>query len=320
MKVAIALQDGFTDAGLSIALDVLRAANSLCRLAKRREPFEILVCAPTRRGVLTASSLRLSGTATYEDIESADALLVPGTWMESERELMSWLESKPFFRMVDIVRATRARGAMVLSSCSGTFAVGQSGILDGLSATTTWWLAPFFQRAFPKVALDASKAIVAHRHVVTAGAVFAQADVCLHLVRQKAGPEIARRVTRYLLLDEHSGQAPYMAIEQLLSDDPLLRAAEKRIRNHPGVLSVPDLAREIGASERTLARRVRSALSTSPGRWIRRVRAESAAQMLETTKLGVEEVADRAGFGSAAALRRELRDLVGRTPRALRRP
>ncbi len=320
MRVSIVVARGLTDAGLSIALDVLRAANSICQRLGRRRPFVVTVCSHDGRPVRTAAGLRLGGLSRFSVAARAEALLVPGTWLETDADAARWMKGPEFRRLVEVVQRARRGGALLLGSCTGVFVLGAAGVLDGQVATTSWWLAQGFGRACPLVKLDPSRALVVQPGVVTAGAVFAMADLALHLVRTVVGPQVASLVTRYLLLDEHPAQTPYMALTQLTADDEVLRRAERWLREHlkePFVLAT--LAKAVGASPRTLARRVKAALATSPGRWVRRVRAEEALRLLETTALPIERVAEAVGFGSGLALRRAVRARSGTTPREARR-
>ena len=57
----------------------------------------------------------------------------------------------------------------------------------------------------------------------------------------------------------------------------------------------------------------------SPAAWLTRQRVEHARLLLETTDLSVDEVARRAGFGTAVSLRAHLRAAVGVAPLAYRR-
>ena len=323
MRISILVGPGATDSGLSIALDVLRAANAIhqrsARSAARRPPFEVSVVSSDGRPVTLASGLRVGGLVAARHAARADVWMVPGTWAETEADVERWLRGPAFAAQARVVERAAARGARLYGSCTGAYVVASTGVLDEHEATTSWWLTGPFLRAFPRVTLDVRRALIAHRHAATAGAVLAQADLALHLVRTTLGPSIASQVTRYLLLDEHAAQAPYMAVSQLRADDPLLHRAESYLRRHLDQVSgVPELARAIGTSPRTLARRTQLALGVSPGRWLRRLRVEAAAHRLETTHTPVEEVAEQVGLGSAATLRRELRRELGRSPRELR--
>jgi transcriptional regulator GlxA family with amidase domain len=72
-------------------------------------------------------------------------------------------------------------------------------------------------------------------------------------------------------------------------------------------------------SSRTLSRRFRERVGTTPAHWITTARVRRAQRLLETTDLSVEEVAAEAGFGSAAVLREHFGDMVGTSPLTYRR-
>jgi len=72
-------------------------------------------------------------------------------------------------------------------------------------------------------------------------------------------------------------------------------------------------------SSRTFARRFRDASGTTPMQWLSRQRVLHAQRLLETTDLPVERVAERSGFGTAAALRMQFRRVAGTSPLAYRR-
>jgi transcriptional regulator GlxA family with amidase domain len=71
-------------------------------------------------------------------------------------------------------------------------------------------------------------------------------------------------------------------------------------------------------SVRTFTRRFREETGVSPARWLTGQRVRHARHLLETTDLGVEEVARRSGFGTAVSLRQHLHAAVGVAPLAYR--
>src|SRR6201985_1336474 len=87
--------------------------------------------------------------------------------------------------------------------------LAEAGLLDGREATTTWWLSPLFRQRYPRVALDESRMLVPTDIGVTAGAAMGHLDLTLWLIR-RASPELAALVSRYLLADLRSLQAPYI--------------------------------------------------------------------------------------------------------------
>ena len=66
-------------------------------------------------------------------------------------------------------------------------------------------------------------------------------------------------------------------------------------------------------------RRFREETGQSPGVWVTQQRIRHAQHLLEATDLPVDQVATRAGMGTAASLRQHLRATVGVSPSAYRR-
>jgi len=79
-----------------------------------------------------------------------------------------------------------------------------------------------------------------------------------------------------------------------------------------------DLAAHANVSERTLARRFRSETGLSPLKWLLYQRVDMAHQLLETTDLTMDRIAERSGLGSPDPLRHHFVARVGVTPSAYR--
>jgi transcriptional regulator GlxA family with amidase domain len=318
-RIAVLIAQDFTDSGLSVTLDVFRCANALALRSGQKAPFTVSVVSAHGGSVRAASGLVVSSTKSVRAAARADVVLVPGLWVEDAAAMDSALERADVRRLVGALRSAHARGAVVGSSCGGTFLLAEAGALDGLSGTTAWWLAPHLRQRRPQVRVDATRALIVEGRVLSAGAVFAQADLALYVVSRFAGPSLARRCARVLLLDVHPSQAPYMAIGYLSANDPCLRRAETWVREHLAEdFDIARLARAAGTSPRTLARRLAASVGVSPIAFVQRLRVESAVHLLRTTRLSLEEIAARVGYSDPNALRRLIRRETNETPRELR--
>ena len=83
-------------------------------------------------------------------------------------------------------------------------------------------------------------------------------------------------------------------------------------------ISIPEAARAIGMSERTLQRATQRVLGTSPVRFVQDMRVEQAAHLLRTTDLSLEAISRQVGYEHANTLRVLLRERTGQTIRTLR--
>ena len=95
-------------------------------------------------------------------------------------------------------------------------------------------------------------------------------------------------------------------------------AAREYIRTHTD-FSVRELARHLGISESGVYALFRETLGRTPVEEKNRIRADRAMELLITTDLSVESVAERLGFSSAAYLRKVLWAVHGKTPREIRK-
>jgi len=324
--VLILALDGVSDGAVGITLDVLGAAERIDALGllpgrRRGRALEARVVSLDGRDVRTMSGRKLTvdGKATLRGRSRDDILVVPGLGLDIPSEIDAALESDEVARALDFIRRAVALGLTVAASCSATYLLAAAGVLDGGTATTTWWLASDFTRRFPAVDVQVDSMVVTHRRVVTAGSAFAHADLMLTVLARARGPSMARLVSRFLVVDDRPSQARYMIATHLRADDAAVRRAERYVREHIGdAVSVEELARAAGTSGRTLARRLQKHLGTTPLRFIQRLRVERAVHLLETTVESVDAVASRVGYSDAAAFRRILRRETGRSPREFR--
>jgi transcriptional regulator GlxA family with amidase domain len=209
--------------------------------------------------------------------------------------------------------------ALMSAACIGTFVMAESGLLDQQRATTTWWLSPLFRQRYPAVRLDESLMIVKSGRYVTAGAALSHMDLALWLIRS-ASPQLAALTARYLIVDSRPSQSAYALTDHLTHSDPVVQRFElwARSRLKQG-FSLDAAAKASGASKRTLARHMQSALGRSPLAYFQSLRVERAVHLLKTTQASVDEVAAKVGYADGATLRALLRRRLNVGIRELRR-
>lgn len=315
VRVSILVLDGVFDTGLSVVLDTLETANGLAESNKRFSPYQVTVCglgskARTHHG-LDVSLARADRRAR------PDLVIVPALGAKTVPEIENALARRDVADAAELLAAWEKAGARIAGACTATFVLAASGILDGASATTTWWLSPLFRERFPSVALDESQMIVESARVVTAGAALAHLDLALFLVRQQS-PSLAHTTARYLVFDARPSQAAFVMPDHLAHDDPLVGRFEKWARAHLADFTLAAAARHVGASERTLERRFRAILGRTPLEYVQDLRVELALHRLRTTRQTIEQIAESVGYADGATLRTLLRKKTGRALRDLR--
>jgi len=218
---------------------------------------------------------------------------------------------------VSALRAAAERGARMVSICTGAFILGEAGVLDGRRSTTHWAYTDRLARRFPKTRVDARVLYVDEQTVLTSAGMLSGIDLCLHIVRVDHGAETANTIARRMVVAPHrdGGQAQY--IEQpvpVTRDSTLQRIQAWALERLAEPLTVEGLARYANTSARNLTRRFNAELGITPLKWLQRERVRLAQRLLEQTEVPVQRIAERAGFGSSIALRRQFAEVVGTTP------
>jgi AraC family transcriptional activator FtrA len=245
-------------------------------------------------------------------LSKADTIVIPG-WRDPDEA--------PPARLVRALVAAHRRGARLVSVCSGVFVLAATGLLDGRGATTHWRYIERLRRAFPEILLQPDVLYVDEGDVLTSAGSAAGIDLCLHIVRKDFGTVTANKVARRLVVSPHreGGQAQF--IERPVGEEgnrwlsQLLEWVEGRLREP---ITVGELALRARMSKRTLSRRFAETTGLSPLEWMTSLRVKLARDLLETTKLSVEEIGERCGFGSAATLRHHFRERVRVSPTSYR--
>jgi len=264
-------------------------------------------CTETPGPVPTTGGYPISVSRGLSALDTADTVIIPG-WLP--------VDEPPTDAVRGALLRAHARGARLVTICSGVFALARTGLLDGRSATTHWTRVERLRREFPRVRVEPERPYVDHGDVATSAGAGAAFDLCLRLVRTDHGAAYAALLARHMVLPQRAAgplrypPPPGNALHGLLT------WAEQRLDT---ALSVDDLAGYLGVSPRTLARRFADELGTSPGAWLLARRVAAARTLLEETDLPVESIAARVGLGSAVNLRRRFRAETGTTPGAYRR-
>jgi LacI family transcriptional regulator len=108
--------------------------------------------------------------------------------------------------------------------------------------------------------------------------------------------------------------------DSMVIDDMDVIAAVRYIREHASTpISTPQVVEHVAVSRRKLEKRFQAVLRRTIGEEIDRVQTRRAAELLHGTRLKMEDVAEKSGFGSARAFQRIFRRVMGSSPSHYRR-
>jgi transcriptional regulator GlxA family with amidase domain len=312
-RVAVLVLDGVAAFDLGTPSQILGAARSVTG----ERLYDVRTCTATGGPVRTSGGFSVIPDYGPSILDDAATVIIPGV------HGTCMVDGVPVLPDIEIEALRRIpSGARVVSICTAAFALALIGRLDGRPATTHWAYADQFMRMYPNVRLNPDVLFVDDGDVLTSAGVGAGVDLCLHLVRRDFGSEIANRAARSSVMPpwRDGGQAQYIVRHVPHPTGSTTAAARDWAVAHlDAPLDLAAMAREARMSIRTFTRRFRDETGLSPAAWLIRQRVEQARLLLETTDLSIDEVARRAGFGTAVSLRSHLRAAVGVAPLAYRR-
>jgi len=317
MQIFVLALDGVFDTGLTVMLDALGIANRFAAQQVGRALSVEVTIVGVRKKVRSGHGLAIPVKAVSSS-QRPDWVVVPALNTSTPERLIPALERRDVIDAKHQLRIWHAQGAYIAASCIGTFLLAETGLLDGGEATTTWWLGPLFRQRYPKVLLDESRMLVPSGRIVTAGAAMGHLDLALWLI-QKASPELAAVVSRYLLADLRSSQAPYIVPNHLAQADPAIERFERWARDHlKEGFSLENAASALATSPRTLQRRCLAVLGKSPLAYFQDLRVERARSLVHGSNLHLDAIAAEVGYVDGSTLGTLLRERLGRGVRELR--
>lgn len=302
VRIAFLLFDAFSNLCLANCLEPLRAANTLTR----RSAFEWQVLTPDGAPVRSSSGMQVLPHADLSAFAARDYLFVIASY---DYERHDTGENRR------AIRWAAKRAGISVGLDSGPWLMAAAGLLDGRRATVHWDLVDSFTERFLSVATEQARVIRDGNRITCAGAMSAL-DLTLDMISDHLG-EAARLDVESLFI--HGDPPVGRAADRQAVRDPLLRRALSTMRDHlEKPLPLEALAARVSCQPRTLERRFRAGLGAPPGTVYRHLRLAAARRLIESTGLGIAEIALRCGYESPAALTRAFGRAYGVPPSRLR--
>ncbi len=308
LVVALAY-DGLCTFEFGVAVEVF----GLARPEMGKDWYRFAVAGIDEGEMRATGGVRFVADGGLELIEQAGTIIVPG-WRGMDEPVPAALCAA--------LRRAHAQGARLLSICSGVFVLAAAGLLNGRQATTHWRYTDALKARFPAIDVLPDVLYVDGGSLLTSAGSAAGIDLCLHLIRRDFGTKAANMVARRLVVPPHrdGGQAQF--IDKAVPENhekarlgPLLDAMRAELTRP---YTVETLSKMAGMSSRTFLRRFEAATGTTPAKWLLLQRLSKAKDLLETSRLGMDAIAQNTGLGTSANLRHHFRQHFSTTPAAYR--
>lgn len=225
-------------------------------------------------------------------------------------------------RAIAWLRSAAAADAELLCVCTGSVLAGLAGLLPGRECTTHHEHIEELRRVEPRARVLENRIFVEDGRVTTSAGVTAGLDLALHVIGRQLGPHVAAEVARGLVVYlRRAGSDPALSPWVMHRNHlhPAVHRVQDAVTRDPGAAwSSAELAAVACTGPRNLARLFAEHARCSPLDYVQLIRFAFAKQLVTESRLDLECVAVRAGFGSAQHLRRVWARWEARPPSAFR--
>ena len=254
----------------------------------------------THREVPTAQGVSLSGLLELEPVQAGSIVVIPGVKYAAT-------QSAPA-KVIRWIRDAYAAGATIASVCTGSFLLGDAGLLDGRRCTTHWSRVDDLARRFPKARVLTDRLFVRDGSVMTSAGIASGIDMALAMIEAGHGPlvasQIAREMVVYIRRDGAQRQTSIYLDFRTHLHPGVHRVQDWLIQNPQTNTPLEQLAAIGGMSTRNLTRLFRKATGVSIKAYMTRIRLELAQTLVRDPNLSMEAIARRCGFSGSRQLRR----------------
>jgi len=265
------------------------------------------------KAVKSSTGIEFDVVDKITNIDTDGWLYMPGIQVENTEELQGFIHAH--YPLIDFLTDFYQHGMGLAANCSGTFLLAESGILDGFSASTTWWVSDYFEQRYPTIQLLSDRLSEPRKNILCGSTATAHMDLAIMLIRKLVGRKIAHLCAKYLLIDYRKrAQAPFQPLSAK-SRDPFIHEATVWLRkNLNKEIRIDDLAKTMNVSSRTLIRRFNKTTGESPVQYLQKIRIDRSKYFLETSPLSMNEIIERIGYQDESTFRRLFKRYTKLTP------
>jgi len=293
---------------VACTLDPMRAANRIAG----ESVFKWKILTLDGKSVKLTCGLPIAADAKFGETAADDVLIVIAGF-DSEIHAPKGIVSQ----IAKIASLYKAVGGVE----AGSWLMARAGLLNGFQATTHWEDLEDFAGEFLKVEVVRNRYVIDGRYFTTGGA-SPTFDLMLHLIRSRRGVLFAMQVASVFIYNETqtAGDAQFpVSLGNLEYNEPIISLAVKIMESTiDEPVSIKHIARQVKTSVRNLEMLFSKNLDISPGKFYRHLRIQTSRRMITDTKLSIQQIAVRTGFGSSSAFSRAFKEHFGLSPTFMR--
>ncbi len=306
-RVAILAYEGCWAMGVFSAADFFRVVALLESHLGLERSYAVTLLSPNGADVATASGHRIQPDGPMEPATRYDLVIVPA--VEGPR-----LVAAPDNRIVEWLTCQLHENASILALTTGAGLLAATGRVDGVLLATHWAFVRQLSQRYPASQFVAHKSFLQTGSVYSTGSLNGSFDALLEILAQERGDQFTQLCATHLLVSDPYKLNPILPGHRNHTDTAILKVQDWIESHYAEGVTIEQMARGVGLTERTLKRRFQNATGIAPNQYAQRVRIDKAKKLLLATSLSVKEVAYGVGYENVSFFVRLFKRNTGHTP------
>lgn len=311
--ISILVYEGIMATAVSTTTALLASANDTAVKKGLPAPFLIELTGTRQKTVQSNLPVQFQCTRTISEDFHTDVIIIPP--MNAEQHPASLLPENNM--MISWIKEKYHQKVEIISLCTGAYFLAESGVLDGLPATSHWGAMEDLQKRYSKIDFQPDDVVTHSGLIITGGGGFSALNAILYFIEKNCGKEISVELSKYYALDYgRTSQSIFSVFSgQYLHDDHEIQQAQHYIeKEFKKDISVEQVASRVNMSKRNFIRRFKNATTLNPIEYIQRVKVEAAKKALETGETNIADVTYSIGYNDLKTFRTLFKKITGLTP------
>ncbi len=310
IRAAFLVYDLVLFSGVTRPYEILKSVNAMAKLDRQSRPLDLQLVRIDDNQPKLAGDLPVVIDTKLEDLPELDWIFIPPNWRDPAKLL------KKYPSLPEVLRRYSRSGTKFIATGGGVYFLAEAGLLDGLPATTHWYFFDAFRQRYPHVELKEQHFITYGGGIYCAGSINALSDLVFHLIGQAFGAERRHLAERHFAHEVGSSyDLPMFSVGQAAhADEAVVEVQEWLKEACCEDIDIPQMAERAGMPVRTFTRRFRQALGMTPNQYLQDLRIDNGRDLLKTTDLSIQDVAENVGYKDTAYFSRVFKTKVGLTP------
>lgn len=321
INAALLVSDGCFASTLHGMIDAFACADHAASEIGQDLTFQTTIVSRDGNSVLSGSGYDIAVDQSIHHKSAFDIIVVMPSIAPTATNTDITEAMRPMDHVLDWMRAELSRGTQLASSCTGSFLLAETGLLNGKAATTHWRATKVFRQRYPDVKLRSEDLVTDNGTLICGGGATSHVNLSLHLIRRFGGDALARYCAHFLIVEPGRNlQSPYALMNyETNHGDSLVSEAQDFIARHfKHTIKIHELAQRLNVSDRTLARRFKAATGHPIGVYVQDVRIETARSKLAMTDLPLKSIVAEVGFEDYSSFARLFKQKTGLTMQSYR--